>query len=254
MWAEDVDSEAWIRRFHDGPDGRGRLVCLPFAGGAASYFHPFSALLAPDVEVLAVQYPGRQDRRSEPVLTDLEAIADHVFTALRPWAGEPLAFFGHSMGAVVAYEVVRRIEREGLPAPVALFVSGRRAPSLRRADKPVHELDDRGVVAELLALGGTAPGVLADEEMLPLILPALRGDYQAITEYRCREQGAVLDVPVTALVGDSDPRVDVDEAKAWQAHTTADFRLEVFPGGHFYLNDRVAEVAALVRDRIAPRG
>lgn len=246
----DGDSGAWIRRFHEAPSGRTRLVCLPFAGGAASYFHPLSALLSPDVEVLAVQYPGRQDRRREPVVTDIGALADHVFEALRPWAGDPLAFFGHSMGAVVAFEVVRRFEREGRWAPLELFVSGRHAPSRRREEVAIHRMDDRGVVEELLTLGGTDPAVLADEELLGLILPVLRGDYQALVDYRCPERRAVLGVPITALVGDSDPRVDVDEVKAWSEHTAAAFRLEVFPGGHFYLSDRVTEVAAVVRDRL----
>ncbi|MEU5545504.1 alpha/beta fold hydrolase [Streptomyces sioyaensis] len=234
-----ADDGLWCRRFHPAPDAGRRLVCFPHAGGSASFYHPVSAALSPRVDVLAVQYPGRQDRRQEPALDDIGLLADRIAEALEAWTDRPLTFFGHSMGALVAFEVARRLEREG-DGPVRLFASGRRAPSAYR-DEQVHRRDDDGIVAELRALSGTDARVLDDEEMLRMVLPALRSDYKAVETYRS-EPGAVVRCPVTVLVGDDDPKTSLDEARCWDAHTTGACDLRVFPGGHFYLADRPTEV------------
>ncbi|SOE09139.1 Surfactin synthase thioesterase subunit [Streptomyces sp. 2323.1] len=234
-----ADDGLWCRRFHPAPDAGRRLVCFPHAGGSASFYHPVSAALSPRVDVLAVQYPGRQDRRQEPALDDIGLLADRIAEALGAWTDRPLTFFGHSMGALVAFEVARRLERDG-DGPVRLFASGRRAPSAYR-DEQVHRRDDDGIVAELRALSGTDARVLDDEEMLRMVLPALRSDYKAVETYRS-EPGAVVRCPVTVLVGDDDPKTSLDEARSWDAHTTDACDLRVFPGGHFYLADRPTEV------------
>lgn len=236
----------WIRVFHPSAQTRVRLVCFPHAGGSASWFHRMSATLAPDVEVLAVQYPGRQERRLEPSFADIAEAADRIAEELAPWRGGPLAFFGHSMGATIAYEVALRLERTGLQ-PVVLFASGRRAPS-RVRNEHIHELPDSGLVAELKALSGTDSALLDDPDMLSLVLPTLRSDYRAAETYRHRE-GDRLDCPVFALTGSHDPRADVEGVDAWREHTRGAFDLRVFPGGHFYLNDS-QDVVNLVRDRL----
>ena len=243
-----VDDGLWCRRFHPSPAATRRLVCFPHAGGSASFYLPVSAALSPRVDVLAVQYPGRQDRRAEQGIEDIHVLADQTFEALRPWADTPLTFFGHRMGAVVAFEVARRFERIGL-APVHLFASGRRAPS-RYRDENVHLRGDDGLIAEVKAMSGTDARVLGDEEMLRMVLPALRSDYTAVECYRS-EPGASVACPVTALVGDSDPKTSLDEARDWQEHTTGAYDLKVFRGGHFYLNTRAAEVIALLDEHFA---
>jgi surfactin synthase thioesterase subunit len=244
-----TDSEAWIRRFHPAPDGGVRLVCFPHAGGSANFYLPASRLLSPAVEVLAVQYPGRQDRRLEPAVDNIPDLADHVFGAVRTVADRPLALWGHSMGAVLAFEVALRLHRHGLPAPVRLFVSGRRAPSCHR-DERVHERGDEALVAELRALGGTASTLLSDPELREMIMPALRADYRAIETYRYRP-GPRLSCPLTVLTGDRDPHVTLDEARAWAERTTAPTELRVFPGGHFFLVDQAAAVIEHVSRRLA---
>ncbi|MFH9138923.1 thioesterase II family protein [Streptomyces sp. NPDC017524] len=236
----------WIRVFHPSARTRVRLVCFPHAGGSASWFHRVSATLAPDVEVLAVQYPGRQERRLEPSFADIAEAADRIVEELAPWHGDPLALFGHSMGATIAYEVALRLERKGLQ-PVVLFASGRRAPS-RVRNEHIHELPDSGLVAELKELSGTDSALLDDPDMLSLVLPTLRSDYRAAETYRHGE-GDRLDCPVLALTGSHDPRADVEDVAAWREHTRGAFDLRVFPGGHFYLNDS-QDVVALVRDRL----
>ncbi|WP_393062911.1 thioesterase II family protein [Streptomyces sp. LN549] len=238
----------WIRRFHPSVGAASRLVCFPHAGGSASYFHGVSSALAPDVDVVAIQYPGRQDRRREPFLDSIGALADGAYEALGPWTDRPLALFGHSMGAMVAFEVAGRLARDAT-APVGLFTSGRRAPS-RFRDENVHLLDDAGVMAELNRLDGTDAQLLDDAELREMILPALRSDYHAVETYRYvpREK---LSCPVWALVGDDDPKTTVDEARAWGEHTSGPFELTVFAGGHFYLNAQSGAVIDLVRSRLA---
>ncbi|MFD3417448.1 thioesterase II family protein [Streptomyces decoyicus] len=243
-----ADDGLWCRRFHPAPDAGRRLVCFPHAGGSASFYHPVSAALSPGVDVIAVQYPGRQDRRKEPAIDDIGLLADRIAEALEAWSDRPLTFFGHSMGALVAFEVARRLERNG-HSPLRLFASGRRAPSAYR-DEQVHRRDDDGIVAELRALSGTDSRVLDDEEMLRMVLPALRSDYKAVETYRS-EPAAVVRCPVTVLVGDDDPKTSLDEARSWETHTTGDFALRVFPGGHFYLADRPQEVMTVLSDHFA---
>lgn len=192
-----------------------------------------------------MQYPGRQDRRREPAIDDICLLADQIADALGTWSDRPLTFFGHSMGALVAFEVARRLERNG-DGPLRLFASGRRAPSMYR-DEQVHRRDDDGLIAELRALSGTDSRVLDDDEMLRMVLPALRSDYKAVETYRSEPASAVR-CPVTVLVGDDDPKTSLDEARSWDAHTTGDFDLRVFPGGHFYLADRPEEVMTVLSD------
>ncbi|MBQ0851996.1 thioesterase [Streptomyces sp. BH-SS-21] len=229
-----VDTNAWVRRFRPAPDAGARLVCFPHAGGAASFYFPVARTLHPRVDVLAVQYPGRQERRSEKPFTDIGTLADLSFAALRPVLTERPVLFGHSMGAVVAFEVARRMEREGGVPPAALVVSGRRAPS-RHREESVHLRSDEGVIAELKLLNGTDNSLLDDEELLRMFLPALRADYRAVETYTY-VPGPALGCPVTVFTGDRDPQVTMDEALAWREHTTGPFDLEVFEGGHFYLS------------------
>ncbi|MEV0538159.1 alpha/beta fold hydrolase, partial [Kitasatospora sp. NPDC050463] len=139
------ESGTWLRRFHPGPEGGPRLVCFPHAGGSAPYFHPVSRDLSPVLDVLAVQYPGRQERRHEPRITDIADLADALMAEIGPLADRPLAFFGHSMGAVVAFEVALRLRERGV-TPVALFASGRRAPSAVR-EETLYQESDRALVA-----------------------------------------------------------------------------------------------------------
>lgn len=239
--------DTWIRVPHPNPAGPVRLVCLPHAGGAASYYFPMSAALAPDVEVLSVQYPGRHDRRGERPVDDLHVLADQVAEALEPWTDRPFALFGHSYGALVGYEVARRL-RAADHHPLALFASGRRAPSTRR-DERLHLKPDASLIAELKALDGTVGALLDDEEIVAMIMPALRADYRAVETYVHRP-GPELDIPVTALIGDEDPKVTSGEAARWREHTTSDFSLEVFPGGHFYLAGHLKELTQSLKRRL----
>jgi surfactin synthase thioesterase subunit len=242
-----INSSKWIRRLHPTASAGSRLVCLPHAGGAASYFYPVLQRLGPDVDVLAIQYPGRQDRHAETPVDDIRKLADIIAAELAPWRDLPLGLFGHSMGATIAFEVAGRLSRNGTP-PVTLFASGCRAPTMYR-DQQVHLADDATLVANLKRLSGTNARVLEDSEVVEMILPALRSDYRAVETYRYR--GDVrLSCPITVFTGDVDPQVTMAEALAWRAHTEGAFRIEVFSGGHFFLNDHADEVRAFIREQL----
>ncbi|MFJ4950440.1 thioesterase II family protein [Streptomyces sp. NPDC088760] len=234
----------WLKRF-DTTTARGpRLVCFPHAGGAASSFLPLARELAPDVDVVAVQYPGRQERFDEPPVEDLGRLADHIAAALRPLTDGPYAVFGHSMGGLLAYETVRRLERWRLPEPSRLFVSGQVPPRDRRSDYGIAA-DDAEIVAELRALGGTAAVVLDDPDLMALVLPAVRADYRALRGYTWAP-GPPLRCRISALVGDSDPVATAEAAAGWSAYSVAGADVTEFRGGHFYLEERLTEVAALI--------
>jgi surfactin synthase thioesterase subunit len=210
-----------------------RLICLPHAGGSASFYFPVSQKLSGTLEVIAVQYPGRQDRRHEPCVDDLRTLASAVFDVVRPLADRPLALFGHSMGATLGFEVARLLTERAGVALANLFVSGRAAPSSGRNER-VHLLGDRGLLADVRLLAGTDSRVLGDEETLRLALPAIRADYRAAENYRY-QPAPPLSCPITAFAGDADPKATVDEVRAWRGHTSATFDLTTFPGGHFFL-------------------
>ncbi|MFD7028393.1 thioesterase II family protein [Streptomyces sp. NPDC059917] len=239
-------SNGSIRRFHPSEAGV-RLVCFPHAGGAASYFYQVSRQLSAVADVLAVQYPGRQERRKEPFVPGVTELADVLVEELREWADRPLALFGHSMGALVAYEVARRLEEEGIK-PVALFASGRGAPSLSR-DDGVHLRSDEGLLDKVRELGGTTGSLLEDPDVVEMLIPAIRNDYRAVETYR-HTPGPPLACPLVVFTGDADPQVTVAGAQAWDAFSTGDFELNVYSGGHFFLDAHAARVLGRIRTRL----
>ncbi|MEU3349650.1 alpha/beta fold hydrolase [Streptomyces sp. NPDC006700] len=252
MTLSAAESDQWIRRYNPAPESRLGLVCFPHAGGSAPYYSPVSAALAPAYEVTAVQYPGRQERRHTPCIDDIGELARQAHAALADAGivgpGRPVALFGHSMGAVVAFEVARLMERDGA-GPLVLFASGRRAPS-RFREESVHLRDDDGIIADIRALGGTDSRILQDRELLEMVLPTLRSDYRAVERY-WRGTDVRIGAPIAVLVGDSDPHTTPEEALAWRDHTSGGCEVHTFPGGHFYLEDRQQEVLATVTEVLA---
>jgi surfactin synthase thioesterase subunit len=248
----DDTTTSWLRRYRIGSDQASRLVCFPHAGGAATFFNPVAARFGPAIDVVSLQYPGRQDRRTEPPIADLPTLADRITEELTRLSDKSTVFLGHSMGAVLAYETAWRLEqRDSAAAPRTVIVSGRRAPSAVRADRQVYLRDDEGFLAELATLNGTAPGLMEDDEMRRLTLPAIRNDYRAVETHR-GAPGRVLRAAITALTGTDDPQASVDEVAQWRAFTSGAFRLVTFPGGHFYLAERPAPVLAEVARELSP--
>ncbi|MFB8751070.1 thioesterase II family protein [Streptomyces parvulus] len=239
----------WLRRYRPADAAAVRLVCFPHAGGSASAYLRLAAALAPSgVEVLAVQYPGRQDRRGEPFIDTVDELVEAVLPEVRQWTRGPFALFGHSLGATLAFETARRLTDSGRP-PAHLFLSGRRAPVVPRSDT-VHLLDDRSLIERVTRLQGTDPTLLQDEELLRMVLPAIRNDYAMAGAYRYRP-GPPLPVPATVLTGDADPNVTPEDARRWSEVVAGPCELNVLPGGHFFLNDHTAGICSLIEEALA---
>nr|WP_308406119.1 alpha/beta fold hydrolase [Streptomyces sp. TML10] len=231
-----------IRTFHH-RDGAARLVCFPHAGGGASAFTALAAALPDDIEVHAVQYPGRQERHREPCAETIEELAAAAATALSGYDDRPLFLLGHSMGALVAFETARRLR--GRAEVTRVFASAARAPSAEWEEPDVDRLTDEQMVDGLRLLGGVPEAVLADPETTAEILRQLRADVRALRRYRCGDRAAVA-APLTVVLGTRDPKNSVAQMAEWARHTTGDHAVETLPGGHFALLEHPAEVAELL--------
>ncbi|MGV9451896.1 thioesterase II family protein [Streptomyces sp. NPDC003635] len=240
-----VQDMPWLRSYPaaSGRAPRLRLVCFPHAGGNAQLFRGWAARLPADVELLAVRYPGRQERLSEPCVEDMATLADAVTAALLPFLDRPLALFGHSMGSSVAYESALRLQTRHGVVPRRLVVSARSAPHRARPTGLHHRSDD-DLVAGVRRLGDLGSEAYDVPELRELLLPALRADYRLIEAYRPADPPEVVHAPITACLGSDDPGCDPDAVAAWAELTTAGFRLRTYPGDHFYLAPREAELLA----------
>jgi isopentenyl diphosphate isomerase/L-lactate dehydrogenase-like FMN-dependent dehydrogenase/surfactin synthase thioesterase subunit len=237
-------SSPWIRTFHAKEKARARIACFPHAGGAANAFTGLSAALPDDVELIAVQYPGRQGRRAEPCAEDVGALAGEAAKVLGEYADLPLFLLGHSMGGLVAFETARLMEDQGTEV-ARMFASAARPPSQDWEEGDMAALGDDEVVNGLRVLGGVPEPVLQDPDSCREVLRVLRADHLVIKRYRC-EGDAVLSAPITVLLADEDPKNTAEQMREWARHTRGRQVLERLSGGHFGLIERPAEAAPLL--------
>lgn len=245
---------SWTECSEPRPFAAIRLVCFPHAGGSPHFFRNWRKGL-PEFEVHAVCYPGRADRFGEPTATDLVAMAGEIAEAVKSLTDRPTVLFGHSMGAVVAYETARALEADGT-RPAHLFVSGARAGHLVRRDARAAGANEESVIAALMELGGTDAELLDHPMFRELILPYVQADFRLLGGYEHRA-GALLGCPVTAVAGVSDPRVTAEQAAEWANVTKGAFQQRMVPGGHFYLADsppyELVREASVERDKTRGR-
>ena len=231
-----------------------RLFCLPWAGGGALPYRAWREPLQELAAVVGVRQPGRETRATEPAFVRMEPLVEALLAEVRRHADAPFHFFGHSMGAGIAFELTRTLRREGLPLPLSLHVSGARAPQYRLNHQPPPEPSMRDFIEELRRLEGFPPSVLNNPELLKLALPALLSDARLYRHYRYLPEDP-LPVPLFAYGGEADPNITSEQLSAWGAQTTAPFHLREFHGGHFYLEtSQAALLAALKSDlmRVSP--
>lgn len=236
----------WIRQFHqpDSPE-RPALLVFPHAGSGASAYRDFSKVLSRKFTVIVFQYPGRQDRAGEAPLLSIPAIASAAFDEFsrsKHNRDVPIVTFGHSMGALIAFEFVRLAESSGINVR-QLNVSAAVAPC-HVAAKPPHPTDDEDILNHLAALEGTETDVFANREVMKLALPVIKADYQAFDAYDCAA-GVKVAAPIHAMGGDQDPYVTLGDLYGWDKHTDS-MTVTMFDGGHFYLSDHVDAVAELL--------
>lgn len=225
-------SDAWITYPKPQPLARLRLFCLPYAGGGASIYRGWQDDLPASIEVCPIQLPGRENRFREPRFTQLPPLVAALSLAIRPHLTKPYAFFGHSLGAIMGFELARTLRRQGSPQPMRLLVSGHRAPQLTYRMPVAHDLPDAALVRELRRLNGMPDEVLDNADLMDLLLPLLRADF-AVAETYTYTPEPPLDFPISAFGGQRDEGVSEAEMASWNTQTTADFSLQMLPGDHF---------------------
>ncbi|AUX39241.1 thioesterase [Sorangium cellulosum] len=231
--AGSSSADVWVGLPRPNPAARLRLFCFPYAGGSASAYSAWWRELPASVELCTIKLPGREARLREPPFQRLTPLVGALSAALGPWLTKPFALYGHSLGALVAFELARALRRRGAPLPRHLLVSGRRAPHLPMGEA-FHALPDPEFVAWIRRMGGTPDEVLREPELMELFLPVLRADV-AVNEAEPFVAEAPLDCPITAFGGVVDERASPAELEAWRELTRGSFRVEMFPGGHFFL-------------------
>jgi medium-chain acyl-[acyl-carrier-protein] hydrolase len=198
-------------------------------------------------EPCPLELPGRAARLREPPFRRIGELATALATSLEARRGEPLAFFGHSLGALLAFEVVREMRRRGAPPPRHLFVSSRRGPRISEPDGAIHGLPDAAFLAEVQRRYDAIPGeVLREPDLMQLLLPTLRADFEMLETYEYAEEEP-LECPITAIGGREDPLVPLEALEAWRLETRGPFRLRQFSGGHFYFRAADRELSELIR-------
>lgn len=227
--------DSWIACRKPRPQARLRLFCFPYAGGGALIFRTWADGLPADVEVCPVQLPGRGTRLMEPLFTQLSPLIQALAQALLPLLDKPFAFFGHSLGALVSFELARQLRRQYGVQPVRLFVSASRAPQLPHRGLPIHTRSEGDFLAELRHLNGTPREVLDHEELMQISLPVLRADF-AVYETYVYPTEPPLNYPISAFGGLRDRTVSQSDLEAWREQTSVSFSLQMFPGDHFFLN------------------
>ncbi|SDC07458.1 thioesterase II family protein [Actinokineospora iranica] len=243
-----LDAEPWIRRFpaRVSPTTAWTVLFFPHSGASAGSYQRLAGHLSDTAATACVHYPGRAERRAEPLFTDLHLLADDVADAFtRARAEGPVLLFGHSMGAALAYEVVTRTADQ---RQVILAVSGHPAPCRLR----LPDLSTPAAAAELIrSLGGGDTDLLDHPFLRQVFLPVIQADLVAHSRYRPKP-GSTVHCPTIALMGTTDPLTTEPDMRAWEHHTTADLRLHTLPGGHFFTDQHTTKVAEILRSAMSP--
>jgi medium-chain acyl-[acyl-carrier-protein] hydrolase len=249
--------ESWAVRWRKRPSPRMRLFCVPHSGAGAAVYRAWAPLLPSDVELVSIRLPGREARFHEPAFSRLDELVPELADNLAPLLDVPYGWFGHSMGALVAFETCREIRRRGLPEPGRLAISSRPAPHLAARSVSIlglpgqtsaRDASDAEFAALVAALNGTRGEVRGGTAAFAPFIPTLRADLSVIETYQYRPEPP-LDMPISVFGGEQDPVASLDELRAWHVHSSESCTVQTFPGGHFYLHEvRERFVAALVCD------
>jgi medium-chain acyl-[acyl-carrier-protein] hydrolase len=226
-------TNTWFAKMRPNPNARLRLFCVPYGGGTAQVYLRWPDGLPPDTEVWSVNLPGRGRRMMEPPLMAIPPMVEAMVPALLPLLDKPFAFFGHSMGSLVSFEVVRQLRRLGKPLPAHLFVSGCFAPHIPDTH-PIYHLPDAEFLKELRQLNGMPAEVLANDELMQLVLPSLRAAFTATETYTCNEEPP-FSFPLSVFGAVQDPLTTPEFLEAWRPYTSGRFSRRMLPGDHFFL-------------------
>ena len=239
----------WITCPHPNPDATCRLFCLPFAGGGASTYRLWAPGLPSWIEVCPCQLPGREDRYREAAFTNLIALSRALSRELTPYLDKPYAIFGHSLGALLAFELARSLRHAQAPPPLAMLLSAYPAPHVP-PERPIHELPDVEFIEEMRRMQGTPDKVLANREMMEFMLPILRADFQACDTY-VNTPEPPLSCPFFMFGGAEDVDIGEPDLERWREHTAGTFTVEMLPGTHFFVQSQRDRLLAAIGGHLA---
>lgn len=246
-----MTTSKWLTRFSKSPDAKFRLVCFPHAGGGAAAYYKLAKLMPDWLEVVAVVPPGREARIREAFAEGIPDMARGTVAALAELPPRPQVFFGHSMGAIIAFEAAHMLTHDHARMPRHLFLSGRRAHGAASRESPLSDLPADHFITELSArYGGIPRQILDDKELLGLFLPVIRADIRAIERYPYVARPP-LGISVTLIGGEDDPQCSNEAWEGWKRSVSGDVEFLRFPGDHFYLMSQTAPLATALLDRIA---
>lgn len=243
--------DPWVICPKPQPGARLRLFCFAYAGGGASVYHKWAQMVPAAIEVCLIQLPGRENRLDEPPLRAMTPLVQQLGAAIEPYLNKPCAFFGHSMGALVSFELARALRESRQRGPSRLCVSGCRAPQFPVRDEQIHDLPDQAFLDELRRLNGTPEAALRNDDLMRLMLPMLRADFAVCETYRFTPDQP-LDCPLSAFGGLQDARISQAQIAGWREHTRGTFRLRMMPGDHFFVTSAGTMVIHAVLQDLAP--
>ncbi|MFL6253976.1 MAG: thioesterase II family protein [Pyrinomonadaceae bacterium] len=248
--SQQTDAAQWFKSPAPNSRSRVRLFCFPYAGGSAAIFHHWSRSLPHDIEVCPVMLPGRGSRMREPPLTRLSTLVEQLARAIEPYLDKPFAFFGHSMGAFIGFELARSLRRQAGVEPAHLFVSGCRAPQLPDSQPLAYDLPDHEFIEYLRELNGTPEEMLGHPELMALMMPLLRADFEAVSTYVYADDAA-LSCPISAYGGLRDATTTREDLAPWSELTTGRFVLRMFDGDHFFIQHAAPLLLATLSRELA---
>lgn len=227
-----------------------RIFCLPYAGGGASVYHSWVASAPNHIEVCPIQLPGRENRISEELFDNIQLLTKELATQIEPHVDKPYALFGHSMGALIVFELARELRRRKIREPERLFFSGRIAPHVPRVKPPIHDLDHQSFLKCLYDLNGTPESILQNEELMELFMPMLRNDFKMVETYEYIDE-APLNIPFSVLRGSEDSETSAYFMNEWSKHTVDSCIQHLIKGNHFFLNDQPQKILDLINEDLS---
>lgn len=231
-----------------------RLFALPFAGSGASLYRSWTKMIPAEIDFIPIQLPGREIRIRDPLIDNLDELTSQLVPAIAPLLDKPYAIFGYSMGALVAFETARVLEKNGHPKPKTVFAASRQAPSLPPQAPPFFDLPDDEFWAQVKKLNGSPDEVFEKPELLELIGPVLRNDLRLCDSYS-HDDDTLLSCPIRAYGSEHDLLTPLDALQAWEHHTENSFTTKVFPGDHFFIHHQTeALVADISQTLLSPSG
>lgn len=225
------------------------LFCFPFAGGSKYSYHKYLRYTNDIVKIVPLEYPGRGARIDEDLLKNIEEIVEDVYSNIKNKINQPYAFYGHSMGAAIAYLLTKKIIDDDFSPPLHLFLTGRGGPSSNFSDPPKYLLPKKEFIRELMKMGGSPDEVLNSKEVMSFFEPIIRADFQALETYKYKET-LPFDIPISVMIG-REENIVLGDAQSWQKETSREVEIKLFPGNHFFINDYPFEIMQLILEKLS---